>query len=231
MRLEPNIAEVAALFGEASRAAILTTLFDGRALPAGELARIAGIGETAASGHLAKLVKGKLLLVEREGRHRYYRLAGPNVATAIEDLAQLAGRPSVLVAPVLSPAVQALRHARSCYDHLAGEVAVTIASSLEKRGYIVRGTGKRYNIKGAAAKRWLVEQGVNLNLLYPGRWGIARQCLDWTERRPHVAGPLGKALFSCWCEKGWLRRPDPNSRAIEITPSGRRQLRNFGFVA
>jgi DNA-binding transcriptional ArsR family regulator len=236
MRIEPNIARVAALFGEPSRAAILTVLLDGRSLPAGELARTAGVSVTGASGHLAKLVNGDLLAVEVEGRHRYYRLASPAVAAVIEDLAQLAGRPTLFSLPELSPAAKALRLARSCYDHLAGELAVAIAAALEGRKYLIRGEGRRYNIGGESARRWFARQGVDLQPMRPARHGIARQCLDWTERRPHLAGPLGAELFACWCEAGWLRRRRGQSRLVEVTALGRRKFRQelgieFGALA
>ncbi len=161
MRVEPNIAPIAALFGEPSRAAILTVLLDGRALPAGELAGVAGINSTAASGHLSKLVNGGLLAVDVEGRHRYYRLANPAVATVIEDLAQLSGRPPIFNLPKLSPSARALRQARTCYDHLAGQLAVAIAATLESRGWLVRGEGKRYEIGNEAGRQWFANQGVN----------------------------------------------------------------------
>ena len=225
LRIEPNIAPVAALFGEPSRAAILTVLLDGRALPAGEIARIAGVNPSAASGHLAKLIDGRLLTVHAEGRHRYYRLANEDVAAVIEDLAQLSGGVQAFAQPPLSPAMSALREARSCYDHLAGRLAVAIAIALERRGWLVRGEGKRYEIGNGAARRWLAKQCVNLDALKPGRHGLARQCLDWTERRPHIAGPLGTQLFARWCERGWLRRAEKTSRRIEVTDRGRRGLR------
>jgi hypothetical protein len=146
------------------------------------------------------------------------------VATVIEDLAQLTGRPIALNLPKLTPAAQALRLARSCYDHLAGELAVAIAAALEKRRYLVRGEGKRYEIGGRSARRWFVKQGIDLDGLQPGRWGTARQCLDWTERQPHLAGPLGSRLFSAWTERGWLKRQEGNSRVVKITPLGPRRL-------
>jgi DNA-binding transcriptional ArsR family regulator len=133
MRGEPNIATIAALIGDPARAAILTALTDGRALPAGELAVSAGLSPSAASAHLAKLLEGGLLLLEREGRHRYYRLAGPGVAAALESLAVISVQPSC-VAVARPPQAQALRYARSCYDHLAGELGVAIALALEDRG-------------------------------------------------------------------------------------------------
>ena len=225
MRVEPNIARVAALFGEPSRAAILTVLLDGRALPAGELARAAGVGDTAASGHLAKLVEGKLLAVEVEGRHRYLRLAGPAVAAVIEDLAQLTGQPAVLALPKLPPAARTLRLARSCYDHLAGELAVAVAAALEKRRHLLRREGKRYEIGGASARRWFERQGIDLQALRPARYGVARQCLDWTERRPHLAGPLGASLFKAWCGAGWLKRHRTQPRLMEVTALGRRRFK------
>jgi len=224
MRIEPNIAQVASLFGESSRAAILTVLLDGRSLPASELAYAAGVGTTAASGHLAKLVAGGLLVLEAEGRHRYYRLAGSEVAAVIEDLAQLTKQPAILTLPKLSLAAKALRRARTCYDHLAGELAVSIAVALEKREYLVRGEGKRYELGGEAAHRWFAKQGIDVKALRPARHGLARQCLDWTERRPHIAGPLGARLFAVWCEAGWLKRNRVPPRLVEVTALGRRNF-------
>jgi DNA-binding transcriptional ArsR family regulator len=221
----PNISRIAGLIGEPSRAAILTALLDGRALPATELARAAGVGATGASDHLAKLVGAKLLEVEVEGRHRYYRLARSDVAAVIEDLAHLAGVPAGVSLVKVSPSAQALRLARSCYDHLAGEFAVAIAGALEERHYLVRGEGKRYEIGGREARRWFGKQGVDFDSLKPGRWGLARQCLDWTERRPHLAGPLGASLFAIWKEAGWLRRDREEPRLVRVTESGREQFR------
>ena len=225
MRIEPNIAPVACLFGEPSRAAILTVLLDGRALPAGELARIAGLSPTAASGHLGKLTAGRLVSVVPSGRHRYYRLASAAVASAIEALAQLTDRPVPLFLPTCSPAAQALRHARSCYNHLAGELAVEVACALETRGHLRRGEGKCYVVGGASARRWFAAQGIEIASLRLGRHGVASQCLDWTERRPHLAGPLGSALLRCWCDQGWFKRCTAQTRLIQVTPFGRRKLR------
>jgi DNA-binding transcriptional ArsR family regulator len=227
MSIVPDISRIAVLIGQPSRAAILTVLLDGRALPATELARAAGVGATGASDHLAKLVRAKLLEVEIEGRHRYYRLARSDVATVIEELAHLAGVPNALVPLKLSPSAQALRLARSCYDHLAGEFGVAIAAALEDRRYLVRGEGKRYEIGGKQARHWFVKQGVDFDALKPGRWGLARQCLDWTERRPHLAGPLGAKLFMIWKEAGWLKRDERQPRLIEITALGRKHFRRL----
>jgi DNA-binding transcriptional ArsR family regulator len=224
MRIEANIAPVAALFAEPSRAAILSVLLDGRALPAGELANLAGVSPTAASAHLTKLIDGGLLAVEPEGRHRYYRLANTGVAQVIEELALLTKEPAIFRTPPLSAAARALRQARSCYDHLAGELAVAIATALEGRGWLVRGEGKRYEIENEEGRQWLSRNGVNFQAIKPGRYGFARQCLDWTERRPHLAGPVGAHLFRSWCERGWLERDKYHARLVKVTTLGRRRL-------
>ena len=137
MRGEPDVASVAALIGDPSRAAMLAALADGRALPAGELAAAAGLSLSGASAQLARVTEGGLLTMEREGRHRYYRLAGPQVASALEGLALLAVRPRRPRAR--SPATEALRRARACYDHLAGELGVTLAQALEERCLVMAG--------------------------------------------------------------------------------------------
>jgi len=127
--------------------------------------------------------------------HRYYRLANPAVARVIEDLAQLSGRPPIFNLPKLSPTARALRQARTCYDHLAGQLAVAIAATLESRGWLLSGEGKRYEIGNEAGRQWFANQGVNFQTIKPGRYGLVRQCLDWTERRPHLAGPVGAQLL------------------------------------
>ncbi len=225
MRIEANIAPVAALFAEPSRAAILSVLLDGRALPAGELASLAGVTPTAASAHLTKLVHGGLLAVEAEGRHRYYRLANTGVAHVIEELSLFSKTPAIFRTLPLSPTARALRQARSCYDHLAGEIAVAIAVALENRGWLVRGEGKRYEIGNAEGREWFARNGVDFQTIKPGRYGFARQCLDWTERRPHLAGPVGAQLFRFWCEQGLLERDKCHARLIRVRTLGRRKLR------
>lgn len=224
MRGEPNVATVAALIGDPARAAILSVLADGRALPAGELAAAAGLSPSAASAHLTRLLEGGLLALEREGRHRYYRLAGPQVAAALESLALIAAPPSRHAA-VRSPQAQALRYARSCYDHLAGELGVDIATALEKRKLIASaGLDKRVDVTRAGAA-WLESIfAIDVRELRPGRHGLACRCLDWTERRYHLAGPLGTRLFQRCCELGWLTRSG-QSRAVQLTRKGRSGLR------
>lgn len=223
MRGEPNIATAAALIGDPARAAILTALADGRALPAGELAASAGLSSSAASAHLSKLLEGGLLALEREGRHRYYRLAGPGVATALESLALIAVQPKRSVV-VRSPQALALRYARSCYDHLAGELGVDIAHALKDRGLIAPAEqGKGVNVTEAGVAWFDAVFGIDLSKLRPGRHGLACRCLDWTERRHHLAGPLGARLFQRCCELGWLKRA-PQSRAVQLTRKGRNGL-------
>jgi DNA-binding transcriptional ArsR family regulator len=188
MRDEPDVASVAALIGDPSRAAMLAALVDGRALPAGELAAAAGLSLSGASAQLARLTEGGLLTMEREGRHRYYRLAGPQVASALEGLAQLAVTPRRPRAR--SPAAEALRRARTCYDHLAGELGVTLAQALEERGLVVAGEGKRLEVTaaggggfrssskwiphgscpGATALRGAAWTGRNDGIISPARW-------------------------------------------------------------
>ena len=220
MRQEPDLSDIAALIGEPSRAAMLAALLDGRALPAGELAYAAGaISAQAASMHLAKLVAGGLLSVEREGRHRYYRLAHAGVAEALEALAGLTPKPLL---PPLSPAAARLRYARSCYDHLAGEIGVAVMQALMKQGLIRREEEKRVSVTPSGI-RWFHELGIEVAQLRPGRHGIARACLDWTQRRHHLAGPLGARLFERLIELEWLRR-ERRSRIVRVTPAGQRRL-------
>lgn len=225
MRGEPNIAAAAALIGDPARAAILLALADGRALPAGELAAFAGLSSSAASAHLSKLLEGGLLTLERQGRHRYYRFAGPGVAAALEGLALIAAQQPSRSVAVRSPQAQALRYARSCYDHLAGELGVDIAYAMRDRGLIApveQSKGVDVTVAGVA---WFdAVFGIDLSKLKPGRHGLACKCLDWTERRHHLAGPLGARLFQRCCELGWLTRT-PQSRAVQLTRKGRAGLR------
>jgi DNA-binding transcriptional ArsR family regulator len=218
MRGEPDVASVAALIGDPSRAAMLAALADGRALPAGELAAAAGLSLSGASAQLARLTQGGLLTMEREGRHRYYRLAGTQVAAALEGLALLAMTPSR--ARHRSPATEALRRARTCYDHLAGELGVALAEALEEHGLVKAGEGKRLEVT-VAGDRWFSQAlGIETARLIPGRHGVARRCLDWTERRHHVAGPLGAALLHRFRELGWVIQAAGSARAVKLSRRG-----------
>ena len=219
---KPSIATVAALIGDTGRAAMLTALADGRALPAGELAAAAGLSPPAASAHLARLTDGGLLAVEREGRHRYYRLAGPGVAAILESLACYAGQP-IRPGAARTPKARALRRARTCYDHLAGELGVAVATALEDRGLLAPADGKRLDVTPSGAMWFGAVLGIEATALRPGRHGIACRCLDWTERQHHLAGPLGTQMLRRCCDLGWLTKT-PSSRVVQLSPSGRDSL-------
>jgi DNA-binding transcriptional ArsR family regulator len=232
------MAMVGELIGEAGRAAILIALLDGRARTAGELALVANISASSASGHLAKLVGGGLLLGQSSGRHRYYRLAGAEVAQAIEAIGLIATRPvptgAVTAVATAVGSVQRRQNAeiylaRSCYDHLAGRVAVGMTLALEERN-VLRASGERDYVLGRAGSQWFAELGVDIEAARGARRTFARRCLDWTERRPHLAGGLGAALFARMLELGWIARRR-ESRAVRVTHSGERELgRRLGMV-
>lgn len=216
----PNFSSIPAtafLIADPSRAAMLTTLMDGRALPAGELARASGVTAQTASSHLAKLLDGGLIAVETEGRHRYYRLADSHVAQTLEHLAAI--RPERVSKPkALSPQYRHLRFCRSCYDHMAGQVGVAVTRALQEHEYIRPSADKQFIVTTAGAE-WFASVGVNVASIKPTRRGLARQCLDWTERVHHLAGPLAVQFMMTLCANGWLRR-SKSSRVVTITPKG-----------
>lgn len=218
----PGFSGTAFLLADPARAVMLVALLDGRALPAGELAHAARVTAQTASSHLAKLLAGGLLALEIEGRHRYYRLAGSHVAQALEHLAAI--RPAIPIRHrALSPDAQRLRFCRSCYDHLAGRVGVALTRALEERQYLQPLHDKLLEVTPAGSE-WLLRLGIDLSGIKPSRGGLARQCLDWTERQHHLAGPLGVELMSVLCASGWLRRRR-ETRAVEVLPKGRQELR------
>lgn len=217
MTQQPNVSAVGALVGDPARATMLLSLLDGRALPAGELAYASGVTAQTASSHLAKLLHGGLLAVETSGRHRYYCLAGPHVAQAIELLGAI--RPAAPVRrKALSAEARMLRFSRCCYDHLAGQLGVALTAELLVRDFIVSETERRYAVT-PAARAWFKDLGMDVDALKPSRHGVARPCLDWTERTHHLAGPLGAAFLKLMCEQGWLRRAK-GSRVVQVTPTG-----------
>ncbi|AZS20250.1 MULTISPECIES: helix-turn-helix transcriptional regulator [unclassified Caulobacter] len=219
--MDANIATPAALIGDPTRAAMLQALQDGRAQPASALAWAAGVTAQAASNHLTKLVDGGLLAVEREGRHRYYRLASAEVAHALEALSVLAAPVRSLEIP-RSPKARALRDARCCYGHLAGRLGVRVCEALVTRDLLRPAANKLYSIT-PEGRAWFEDLGVSVDSLRSPR-GVARQCLDWTERRHHLTGPLGVRLLTVMTERGWLTL-EAKGRAARLTPDGTRALR------
>jgi DNA-binding transcriptional ArsR family regulator len=230
MKTTYPIAAVGELIGEPARAAILITLLDGKFRTAGELALTANVSAQSASAHLSKLVGGGLLTVHRSGRHRYYSMAGPDVAHALEALGSISTLPRSRVAAKITVVPDVMYTARSCYDHLAGRIAVELSDALEKSG-VIRPRGKRDYELGRAGSAWFADLGIDVDSLRRSRRAFARQCLDWTERRPHIAGALGAALCSRLIALGWIasRR---DTRALRITPRGARELHSrLGITA
>ena len=212
-----TIAEVAALIGDTARANILSALMGGQALTAGELARHAGVTAQTTSGHLAKLADAELIALEKQGRHRYYRLATPDVAEAIHALMTVAASGPKRHHPI-GPRDEALRNARTCYDHLAGRLALELADVLCERGHLTLTDGAGF--VSAEGERFFKRFGIDLAALDgTSKRPLCRTCLDWSERRPHIAGKLGAALLDRLLGLKWVERV-PDSRALRITVPG-----------
>jgi DNA-binding transcriptional ArsR family regulator len=231
MASHARFAEVAALAGDPARASMLHALMDGRALTATELARAAGIAPQTASGHLARMTAAGLIVVQRQGRHRYHRLASPAVARMMESIMQVAAGLEPARRIVVGPREAALRDARTCYDHLAGRLGVALADAMVGRGYVELGSDAGLVTEPGTA--FLHRIGIDADALasLPGRRGrrlMCRPCLDWSERRPHIAGAVGAALCTHCLGRGWVRRIE-GSRAVAITPKGQSAFRDvFG---
>jgi DNA-binding transcriptional ArsR family regulator len=217
-----RIATTAALLGDPARANMLAALMDGRALTAKELAYAAHVTPQTASGHLAKLSDGGLLAAEKQGRHRYFRLASPLVGQMLEGVMAVAGPEPAR--PTTWRGGEALRKARTCYDHLAGRLGVALADALTESGHLALGTdGGEVTEQG---QRFLSDFGASPP---PGRRIYCRPCLDWSERRPHLAGRLGAALASRCFALGWIAR-QRDTRAVQITAAGHDGFREiFGI--
>jgi DNA-binding transcriptional ArsR family regulator len=218
MKEGPDIARIASLIGDPARANMLAALSDGRALTASELAAEAGVTKQTASSHLARLSEGGLLAFEAQGRHRYFRLAGEDVGHALEALMGLAavrGRPRTRT----SPSDPALRRARVCYGHLAGELGVHLFSRFGARRWLSMDEGDIDLTP--SGRRTLTEFGIDIEGLSSLRRPLCRPCLDWSERRHHLAGSLGQALFTRFTQLGWARR-EKASRVVRFTPGGER---------
>jgi DNA-binding transcriptional ArsR family regulator len=225
MTSQSAFAEVAALAGDPARAGMLHALMDGRALTASELARVAGITPQTASGHLARLAVAGLLAVEKQGRHRYHRLASPAVAQMMESIMQVAsGSDTTRPRLVVGPRDAAWRAARTCYDHLAGRLGVALADALVEGGQVeLESDGGLVTDTGIA---FFSRIGIGLDVMAtrvgrrPARL-LCRPCLDWSERRPHLAGTIGAALCAHSIGRGWIYRNN-GTRAVTITPKGQR---------
>ena len=213
---QPSIAEVAALVGNPARANILSILLDGRALTATELAYIGGVSPQTASGHLGKLTEGGLLAVHKQGRHCYFRLASPLIGRMLEGIMAVAAQGPPRYRPRWR-GDEALRTARTCYDHLAGRLGVAMAEALTERGHVV--LGEDGGVVTASGEAFLADFGIDLGQLGHGKRAFCRPCLDWSERRPHIAGAVGAALCQSCFAQGWLRRID-GTRAVAVTPAG-----------
>lgn len=214
--------EVAALVGDTARATMLAALMGGQALTSSELAALARVSRPTASGHLGKLVGARLLTVTQKRRNRYYRIASPLVAKMLESIKAVAALETPARYQPRSAEDDALRFARTCYDHLAGRLGVAIADALVAKKFVV------LNEEGGevtpAGARFLAKFGAQLNSKTVGRRIFCRACLDWSERRYHVAGLVGAEIWRRCLELGWLTR-QRNTRAVRITSAGRRGLR------
>jgi DNA-binding transcriptional ArsR family regulator len=219
----PQIAEVAALVGDPARANILCALLGGRALTATELAIAAGVTPQTTSGHLGKLSAARLVVLMKQGRHRYYRLAGPHIGQMLESIMNVAmtGPPRFQPKSRLD---EQMRYARTCYDHIAGVLGVGLAERLTERGFII--LGDEAGEVTASGADFMAKLGVDLSAAREKRRIFCRPCVDWTERRSHIGGAVGAAL-ACRCfELKWIERAR-DSRALTITPAGRRGLSEF----
>jgi DNA-binding transcriptional ArsR family regulator len=228
----PNIAVPASLLGEPTRAAIVMALCDGRAHAAGALAEALHISAQSASNHLARLVEGGLLVAVRQGRHRYYRLASPEVAQSIEALAAVA-QPIGVQRLRSVRAGRELMLARSCYGHLAGRLGVLLLQALQNTSLLrpcgSTAAGRTLFQLTLGGEHWVASLGVQLSPAAEGREDFARACIDWTERREHLSGVLANALLHCFESQGLLV-PQPQGRALRVSAAGEHYFRTeFGI--
>jgi DNA-binding transcriptional ArsR family regulator len=221
MRDGPNIVGIAALIGDRARADILTTLMAGQALTATELAEVAGVTKQTISSHLAKLMDARLLAMQSQGRHRYFRLADRDVADLLESLMGVAQRAGA-VRLKSSPREPELRHARVCYDHLAGDLGVRVLDSLEKQRFVRRAGGQLELTR--AGRDACAAFGMPLESLDAGRRALCRPCLDWSVRRNHLAGAIGAAVLQRCYALGWARRV-PGTRVVQFSAAGEKAFR------
>jgi DNA-binding transcriptional ArsR family regulator len=222
----PGLSRIGALLADPGRAAMLWALMDGSARPAGELTLIAGLSPSAASAHLARLTDGGLLALEVRGRHRYFRIASPDIAASIEALAnvaQVSAPQRAAPRPVRTVPLD-MRYARTCYDHMAGELSVQVFERLIGRGLLtLDGSSLEATPDGVAR---FADWGIDLSVQKSRRRRFACTCPDWSERRPHLGGALGAALLDSWATQGWVERTQ-RPRILRVTPAGHRHFDAF----
>jgi len=216
----PNIAKIGALLGDNTRAQMLSTLMHGKALTASELAADAGVTAQTATFHLNKLEAGGLLLLRKQGRHKYFTLANADIASLLETLM---GLTSANETPIIrtGPRDEALRNARVCYNHLAGGKGIQLYDSLFSQKFL---SNKHSNLMlTRKGKLFMSDFGIDLDALHSSRTPLCRECLDWSERRSHLSGSLGRALYSKFESLKWVRR-DANTRVVKFTNKGTREF-------
>lgn len=221
--VDADFAKVARVLASPARSSMAGALLDGRVMTAGELARVAGIAPSTASGHLAELVQGGLVRVSADGRHRYYGLAGTDIAEALEAFARIC--PATPVRSLRASAeARALAFARTCYDHLAGLLGVAMLNAFLTKGWLV--TSESGYAISPGGHDGLPSLGVDVSALALQRRGLARPCLDWTARRPHLAGALGASVTASLLDRRWIER-GARRRALRLTRTGEVQLREL----
>ncbi len=224
---QPAVSEIAALVGNPARANILMALIEGRALTASELSYVAGVSPQTTSEHLARLRDANLLSMTKQGRHCYFRLGSPQVARMIESIMVVAADAPQRYRPRWNGGEQ-LRTARTCYDHIAGRLGVALVNALTKQEHIL--LSEDGGMVTRAGEKFLAEFGVHLEDVRRGRRAFCRPCIDWSERRPHLAGALGAALAGRCLELGWVARIR-DSRALKISADGENGFREvFGIM-
>ncbi|AJT41263.1 ArsR/SmtB family transcription factor [Psychromicrobium lacuslunae] len=242
VRGEVNLSRVGELFADRARSRILMALHSGKELPASTLASEAGISRSTASSHLRKLHEGGMIAVTEYGRNRYYRLASAQVAEVIEKLSELASEEPIRSLREGTKAAQ-LSLARTCYDHLAGRLGVSVMQSMLRQELLCGGDGTYHRLKSQADRPASAGRDHDYRLtpagddfigslgvkLVPGNRPLIRYCIDWTEQNHHLAGKLGRGLFECFLEQGWVAQRQ-SSRALKITPRGSEALlQHFGI--
>ncbi|TFB13487.1 ArsR family transcriptional regulator [Filobacillus milosensis] len=220
MDVNPNMALVAAIISDKTRSKMIFIMLDGRFHSASELAYMAGIKPQTATFHLKKMTEAQIIKVEKQGRHKYFGIKDPGVASVLETFLSIAPQFEVRSLKK-SPRDKALRSARTCYDHLAGNLGVKLVSALEKKGVLVKENDK-YEVTNEGIE-FLATLQINIYELKKKRRSFSHKCLDWSERKHHMGGALGNAIFEKILEFGWIKRL-PNTRAIKITTLGEEHI-------